>query len=222
MGIKPLTWFTALCMLGSIMACKQAGSGTTQFNNLTDETMNGNNFEIATLGAGCFWCVEAIFQQVEGVKKVASGYSGGQRENPTYEQVCSGATGHAEVIQVTFDPSIVSYQEILEVFWGVHDPTTLNRQGADTGTQYRSVIFYHNDEQKKTASELKDKLNKSGAFENPVVTEIAPFDKFYVAENYHQDYYNRNGSQPYCSIVIRPKIEKFRKVFKDRLVDTSE
>lgn len=173
--------------------------------------------DTATFGGGCFWCIEAIFQQVEGVVAVSSGYMGGKRENPTYEQVCSGATGHAEVVQVVYEPSKVSYIELLEMFWGVHDPTTLNRQGADVGTQYRSVIFYHSDSQRQLAEEYKQKLDASGAFNDPIVTEISPASKYYVAEKYHQNYFNDNAGQPYCSIVIRPKLEKFKKVFANKL-----
>lgn len=173
-----------------------------------------NNMETATFGAGCFWCVEAIFQMVDGVIKVESGYSGGTVVNPSYEQVCSGTTGHAEVCQITYDPSKVNFTKLLEAFWTSHDPTTMNRQGNDVGTQYRSVIYYHNEEQKRLAEEYKAKLNASGAFNNPVITEIAPFTVFYKAEGYHQNYYNLNGNQPYCSFVITPKVEKFKKVFK--------
>ncbi|MBV6644008.1 MAG: peptide-methionine (S)-S-oxide reductase MsrA [Cyclobacteriaceae bacterium] len=173
--------------------------------------------EKATFGSGCFWCTEAIFQRLEGVQSVVSGYSGGKRDNPTYEQICSGATGHAEVVQITFDPSSVTYAELLEVFWKTHDPTTLNRQGNDVGTQYRSVIFYHSDWQQEQALAYKGKLDQSGAWGNPIVTEIAPFEKFYPAENYHQDYYNQNGSQPYCSFVVAPKVEKFKSVFGHKL-----
>lgn len=173
--------------------------------------------ETATFGAGCFWCVEAVFQQLEGVYTVASGYSGGARANPTYEQVCSGGTGHAEVIQIAFDPKVISFEELLEVFWSVHDPTTLNRQGGDVGTQYRSVIFYHSEKQKELALKYKDELNKSGAYSSSLVTEVAPFTAFYKAEGYHQNYYNENSKQPYCSLVISPKLEKFKKVFKDKL-----
>ena len=175
------------------------------------------NTETATFGTGCFWCTEAIFQQLEGVIKVTSGYSGGHVENPTYEQVCEKNTGHAEVCQVVYDPSKITYDELLEVFWQTHDPTTLNRQGNDVGPQYRSVIFFHNDQQKQKAEHYKAELNKSGAFNNPIVTAIEPYKNFYSAENYHQDYYNQNGSQPYCYFVIRPKLEKFEKVFKGKL-----
>ena len=175
--------------------------------------------DVATFGNGCFWCTEAIFQQLKGVSKVESGYSGGHVENPTYKEVCSETTGHAEVLQITYDPDVISYTELLEVFWETHDPTTLNRQGNDRGTQYRSAVFYHNDEQKKLAEKYKKELDASGAWNDPIVTEITAFDKFYVAEDYHQNYYNLNGSQPYCSFVIRPKVEKFKKVFKDKLKD---
>ncbi|MBK7964654.1 MAG: peptide-methionine (S)-S-oxide reductase MsrA [Bacteroidetes bacterium] len=191
-------------------------SETNPMESSTEKNVN-MDLDTAIFGAGCFWCVEAIFQQLEGVEKVASGYSGGARANPSYDQVCSGATGHAEVIQVIYDPAKISFVDLLEVFWGVHDPTTLNRQGADVGTQYRSVIFYTSEEQKKLAEEYKLKLNASGAFPQPVVTEISPLKEFYVAENYHQNYFNENGNQPYCSLVIRPKLEKFKKVFGDKM-----
>lgn len=172
--------------------------------------------DTATFGSGCFWCTEAIFLQLKGVVKVESGYSGGTRPNPTYDQVCSGATGHAEVTQITYDPSVIKFEELLEVFWKTHDPTTLNRQGADVGTQYRSVIFYHNDEQKQLAESYKSKLDASGAWENPIVTEISAFKAFYKAEDYHQNYYNNNKRAPYCTFVIGPKLEKFEKVFGKR------
>jgi len=174
-------------------------------------------YVLATFGNGCFWCTEAIFQQVEGVVKIVSGYSGGKVKNPTYKEVCSGLTGHAEVIQLTFDPAVVSYDELLEIFWKTHDPTTLNRQGADVGTQYRSVIFYHTEEQKSLAESYKKKLDEAGAFNAPIVTEISPAVTFYPAEDYHQNYYNLNGNAPYCSYVIQPKLEKFKKVFKEKL-----
>jgi len=180
-----------------------------------------NDLRTATFGAGCFWCVEAVFQRLEGVTSVVSGYSGGGRENPTYEQVCSGATGHAEVIQVKFDPSVISFQELLQVFWTAHDPTTLNRQGGDVGTQYRSVIYYHDDEQKNQAEAFKKELNENNVFPDPVITEISPLQKFFPAEKYHQDYYNNNSSQSYCTYVIKPKVEKFQKVFGDRLKSQS-
>lgn len=174
--------------------------------------------DTATFGSGCFWCSEAIFQRLDGVEKVVSGYSGGAIENPSYDQVCSGTTGHAEVIEVLYDPAKISFDELLSVFWKTHDPTTLNRQGNDTGTQYRSVIFYHNDEQQQKAEHYKEELNKSGAWPNPVVTAIEPIKNFYSAENYHQDYYNNNGTRNmYCQYVIRPKLEKFEKVFKNKM-----
>lgn len=185
--------------------------------NQNPKTTMNKKLEIATFGAGCFWCVEAVFQRLEGVEKVASGYSGGTVKNPSYKEVCTGRTGHAEVIQVHYDPDIISFEELLEVFWQTHDPTTLNRQGNDVGTQYRSAIFYHNENQKKLAETYKKKLNEQKVFPNPIVTEITPFEAFYVAEDYHQNYFNENGSQPYCSLVIAPKVEKFEKVFKDKL-----
>jgi peptide-methionine (S)-S-oxide reductase len=197
----------------------QSSSTSTETNTMESSMEKNTNsaLDTAVFGAGCFWCVEAIFQQLDGVENVASGYSGGARPNPTYEQVCSGATGHAEVIRIIYDPAKVSFVDLLEVFWGVHDPTTLNRQGGDVGTQYRSVIFYTSDEQKKLAEEYKSKLNASGAFPQPVVTEISPTKEFFVAEKYHQNYFNENGDQPYCSLVIRPKLEKFKKVFGDKM-----
>ena len=174
--------------------------------------------DTATLANGCFWCTEAIFQQLEGVISAISGYTGGQVKNPTYKEICTGETGHAEALQIVYDPTKISFDELLEVFWETHDPTTLNRQGADVGTQYRSGVFYHNEEQKQKAEKYKAELNKSGAFNNPIVTEITSFSKFYPAENYHQEYYENNGNNnPYCKVVIQPKIEKFRKVFKDKL-----
>ncbi len=176
-----------------------------------------NKLETATFGTGCFWCTEAVFQELNGVQSVKSGYSGGHIDNPTYKQVCEGNTGHAEVIQVTYDPTVISYDQLLEAFWQSHDPTTLNRQGNDVGPQYRSVIFYHNSEQKEKAEKYKAELDLANVFDKPIVTEISPYTKLFVAENYHQDYYNQNGSQPYCYYVIRPKLEKFRKVFKDKL-----
>lgn len=173
--------------------------------------------ETATFGNGCFWCTEAIFKSLKGVETVESGYSGGKIKNPTYREVCSGLTGHAEVIQITFDPSVITYDELLEVFWETHDPTTPNRQGADVGTQYRSAVFYHTPEQKQAAEKYKAELNRQNVYNKPVVTEITAFDKFYKAEDYHQNYYANNPTQGYCQIVIVPKLEKFRKVFKDKI-----
>lgn len=175
------------------------------------------NLQKATFGMGCFWCSEALFQRLNGVTSVRSGYEGGKVANPSYEEVCTGTTGHAEVIEVTYDPAKIKYDELLEVFWKSHDPTTLNRQGADIGTQYRSVIFYHNDEQRKIAENYKKELNDTKAFNKPIVTEITKATPFYVAENYHQDYFNKNGSEPYCRLVILPKMEKLEKLFKAKL-----
>jgi peptide-methionine (S)-S-oxide reductase len=169
--------------------------------------------EVATLAGGCFWCLEAIFKEIKGVEKVVSGYSGGTMLNPTYNEVYSGATGHAEAIQITFDPRIISFKEILSIFFTVHDPTTLNGQGPDIGTQYRSAIFYHNEEQKTIAEQLIRDLNSSNVWGAPIVTEITPFRNFYPAEEYHKDYYGRNPEQPYCSVVIAPKLDKFRKQY---------
>lgn len=171
----------------------------------------------ATLGGGCFWCVEAIYQDLHGVEQVVSGYAGGTVQNPTYQQVCTGTTGHAEVVQITFDPQVISYADLLYVFWRTHDPTTLNRQGADVGPQYRSIILYHDEEQKAIAEHSKRETDASGLWPNSIVTEIVPFDVFYSAEAYHQEYYRNNANQPYCQIVIDPKVSKFRKEFKDRL-----
>jgi peptide-methionine (S)-S-oxide reductase len=173
--------------------------------------------ETVTFGSGCFWCTEAIFQQLKGVDSVVSGYSGGHVESPSYEQVTTGRTGHAEVCHIQFDPKQISFEDMLEVFFSTHDPTTLNRQGNDVGTQYRSVIFYHSDEQKMTAERVKTELEKSGSWKNPLVTEIVPFEKFYPAENYHQNYFRNNPNQSYCRFVISPKLEKFEKVFKLKL-----
>ncbi len=171
----------------------------------------------ATLGSGCFWCTEAVFQQLEGIESVVSGYAGGHIKNPAYREVCEGRTGHAEVVQLSYNPEVVSYETILEVFWKTHDPTTLNRQGNDVGTQYRSVIYYHDEEQRQLAQTYKEKLDASGAFTDPIVTEISPMDVFYPAEEYHQNYYNNNPGQGYCSFVVRPKVEKFKQVFGSKL-----
>lgn len=180
-------------------------------------TMVENKYEVATLGAGCFWCVEAIFERVNGVEEVLSGYSGGKIANPTYREVSSGLTGHAEVVQVKFNPSVISYAKILEIFFKTHNPTMLNRQGADVGTQYRSVIFYHTDEQKSVAEDVKNMLSRAAIWNDPIVTEISPFTKFYKAEDYHQNYLENNTKQPYCQMVILPKIDKFEKLFEDYL-----
>ena len=173
--------------------------------------------EVATLAGGCFWCLEAVFKDLRGVQSVVSGYSGGSVTNPTYQQVCSGNTGHAEVVQVTFDPRVVTFREILEVFFTIHDPTTLNRQGADVGTQYRSAIFYHSPEQREVAEQVIRELTAEQLWPDPIVTELVPFAEFYAAEDYHQDYFERNPYQPYCMAVVAPKVAKFRKKFLDRL-----
>jgi peptide-methionine (S)-S-oxide reductase len=186
-------------------------------NHTLDDGMNGPAREVATLGGGCFWCLEAVYQELRGVEKVESGYSGGDVPDPTYRQVCSETTGHAEVVQVTFDPEVVSYRDILEVYFTIHDPTTLNRQGADVGTQYRSVIFYHTDEQRRIAEAVISDLESEGIWEDPIVTEVKPFDEFYVAEDYHQNYFRNNGFQPYCQVIIAPKVAKFRKQHLKRL-----
>jgi peptide-methionine (S)-S-oxide reductase len=204
----------SLVLLLTLATCAQKPKSNEKAMTNTD---NKPGLEKATFGSGCFWCTEAIFQNVEGVKKVESGYTGGKVKNPTYREVCSGLTGHAEVIQLTYDPKKVSYEELLEMFWKSHDPTTLNRQGADAGTQYRSAIFYHNEEQKKLAEHYKKKLEQEKVFEDPIVTEITPASTFYKAEDYHQNYYNLNSNVPYCSFVIQPKLEKFKKVFKEKL-----
>ncbi|MGE0567019.1 MAG: peptide-methionine (S)-S-oxide reductase MsrA [Bacteroidia bacterium] len=204
-----------------VSACAQSNK-TNEEKSMTDkveqtnESIN-NNKQLATFGAGCFWCVEAVFQRLEGVEKVESGYSGGFIKNPAYKEVCQGTTGHAEVCQITYDPSKISFDALLEVFWKTHDPTTMNRQGNDIGTQYRSVIFYHNEDQKKLAEHYKDEINKSGAYPNPIITEISPYKEFYKAEDYHQNYFNLNSGQGYCQYVIQPKVEKFEKIFKDKL-----
>lgn len=171
----------------------------------------------ATFGSGCFWCTEAIFQQLRGVSSVKSGYAGGASENPTYREVCSGESGHAEVIQVEYDPTVISYDELLEVFWRTHDPTTLNRQGNDIGSQYRSVIYYHDEMQEKLAFSYLKKLTEEKLWSDPIVTEVSPLPKFYEAEIYHDDYYNQNRNQPYCTFVVAPKVEKLRKIFADKL-----
>jgi peptide-methionine (S)-S-oxide reductase len=194
-------------------------SGISFARQSTDKSIKSmeDELSIATFGGGCFWCTEAVFQRVKGVEKVVSGYMGGKVKNPTYKEVTTGLTGHAEVIQVTYNSSIISYDELLEIFWGTHDPTTLNRQGADVGTQYRSVIFYHNESQKQLAESYKKKLDSSGAFERTIVTEISPASAFYKAEDYHQNYFNLNSNVPYCTYVIQPKLDKFNKVFSNKL-----
>ena len=176
-----------------------------------------NNLETATLGGGCFWCIEAVFSELKGVKSAISGYSGGEVDNPTYEQICTGKTNHAEVVQVIYDPNIVTFKQILEVFFTVHDPTTLNRQGNDIGTQYRSIILYHTENQKEESKNYIAELEKSGKWSSPIVTELTPFEKFFEAEPYHQNYFKLNASKPYCKVVIEPKVDKFRKLYLNQL-----
>lgn len=207
--------FTLLIFAILLMAgCK---SQTIKPDNTMNTPVNGMITDTATLASGCFWCVEAVFQELKGVISVTSGYTGGKIKNPTYREVCSGLTGHAEACRIVYDPSVISFDELLEVFWASHDPTTLNQQGADKGTQYRSAIFYHSEKQKQIAEAYKAKLNDEKVFDKPVVTEINPADIFYIAEDYHQNYFNENGDAPYCTFVIVPKLEKFRKIFKDKL-----
>ncbi|MFN2214148.1 MAG: peptide-methionine (S)-S-oxide reductase MsrA [Anaerolineales bacterium] len=185
---------------------------------MSNETNNGNqNLEIATLGGGCFWCLEAIYVDLKGVEQVVSGYAGGHVKNPTYEQVCGKNTGHAEVVQVHFDPNVISYEDLLRIFFTIHDPTTLNRQGADVGPQYRSVIFYHDDEQRATAEKIIAEITAEKIWADPIVTQLEPFEEFFVAEPYHQEYFKRNPYQGYCQVVIAPKVVKFRQSFADRL-----
>ena len=214
-SIKSIAYL-ALILTNSLIACAQPPKKASN-KNITQTKTSSMGTETITFGSGCFWCTEAIFQQVKGVEKVVSGYSGGHVVKPTYEQVCEKNTGHAEVCQLTFDPTQVSVDELLEIFWQTHDPTTLNQQGNDVGPQYRSVVFYHNELQKQRAEYFLSELSKSGAYEKPIVTTIEPYKNFYVAENYHQNYYNQNGSQPYCYFVIRPKVEKFEKAFKNKM-----
>lgn len=207
---------SACLLVTSLASCAQPSKKTEKVPE--DMTIDKDmTTAVATFGTGCFWCTEAQFQQLEGVLRVESGYSGGSKPNPTYEEVSTGLSGHAEVVQITYDPAKISFETLLEAFWQAHDPTTLNRQGNDVGPQYRSVIFYHDEEQQRLAELYKKKLNEEKVYDDPIVTEISPYKAFYVAENYHQDYYNLNGSQPYCTYVIKPKLEKFKKVFKDKL-----
>lgn len=209
--------FLLFCVLILSGCNKKETNAQSEKTSKEGKQMNEAGLEKATFGSGCFWCTEAIFEKLNGVTSVVSGYAGGHVDNPTYEEVCTGTTGHAEVTQITYDPKIITYDELLEVFWKTHDPTTLNRQGNDVGPQYRSVIFYHNEEQKALAEKYKDELNKSGAWDNPIVTEITAYTNFYPAEKYHQNYYENNPNQGYCAFVIAPKLEKFKKVFNDKL-----
>jgi peptide-methionine (S)-S-oxide reductase len=212
-----MNFFLTGVVLGGMAwaGCNQAGVQSQVVN-----TKMGNwnmQTDTATFGSGCFWCTEAVFQEVKGILKVTSGYSGGHVANPTYDQVCSKTTGHAEVVQVIFDPAVISFDELLEVFWKTHDPTTPNRQGNDVGPQYRSIIFYHSQEQHTKAEQYKKELDKSGAFDAPIVTEIKAYASFYPAENYHQNFYSNNPTYGYCSYVIKPKLDKFKKVFAGKL-----
>jgi peptide-methionine (S)-S-oxide reductase len=211
----------SITMKNTIVVSLFALAGITQLygQNPTPKKMNSPkpDVEVATFANGCFWCTEAVFTEVKGVVSVVSGYSGGQMKNPSYEQVCSGSTGHAESLNITFDPSKISFSELLQVFWNTHDPTTLNRQGNDHGTQYRSAVFYHNEEQRKLAEQYKKQLDDSHVFKNPIVTEITPFTVFYPAEDYHQNYFALNPNAGYCQYIIRPKVEKFRKEFGSKL-----
>jgi peptide-methionine (S)-S-oxide reductase len=187
------------------------------FSNYNIDEMQNKNLKEVTFGAGCFWCIEAVFEELKGVVSVESGYSGGSILNPTYKQICTGTTGHAEVARIIYNADVISFKELLEVFWQTHDPTTLNRQGNDIGTQYRSAIFYHDTSQKEQAEHYKNELNKSGAFSNTIITEISPLINYFKAENYHQNYYSLNPNQGYCQYIIAPKMEKFRKAFKEKL-----
>lgn len=219
--IRILNMVALLAFAIQLSACAQNNnyekSNTFKKMNNKNPATQQHKTEVATFAAGCFWCVEAQYQQLKGVEKVESGYIGGHIENPTYKQVCTGETGHAEACNIYYDPAIISYDELLAAFWIAHDPTQLNRQGNDVGTQYRSAIFYHNEEQKQKADEYKKKLDEEKAFSGPIVTEISPYTKFYKAEDYHQNYYNDNPSQGYCVFVVKPKMDKFRKVFQDKL-----
>ena len=220
-----ITLTSAILGLVTLISCAQKSPSTAttsiNINNNTMETKDPSisaNMQTATFANGCFWCTEAIFEELDGVTSATSGYSGGMTKNPTYKDIGTGETGHAECLQIVYDPAKITFDELLEVFWETHDPTTLNRQGADVGTQYRSAIFYHNAEQKEKAEKYKVELDKSGAFSRPIVTEITAYSEFYPAEDYHQQYYeNNNNKNPYCRVVIQPKLEKFRKVFKDKL-----
>ena len=211
------TIFLSVISFVGLSSCAQKDNSVKIKKEKKTMTSTNKNLDTATFGTGCFWCTEAVFQQLEGVEKVTSGYSGGHVVNPTYEEVCSKTTGHAECLNIVYDTTKITFDELLEVFWQVHDPTTLNRQGADAGPQYRSVVFYHNAEQKARAEKYKTDLDKSGAWDNPIVTTLEKFDVFYSAEDYHQNYYNNNSGQGYCQFVIRPKLDKFEKVFKNKL-----
>lgn len=218
--VRLISNFYTVFLLGFFaLACGQKQKAQSAISESLASSVNSNGFrtDTATFGTGCFWCTEAIFQQLDGVLKVTSGYSGGNVNNPTYEQVSLGETGHAEVVQVVFDPTKVQFNHLLKVFWETHDPTSLNKQGNDEGTQYRSIIFYHDNEQRRESEHYKASLDSSGCWAKKIVTQIEPYNNFFPAEKYHQNYYNNNGEQPYCKFVIGPKLEKFEKVFKDQL-----
>lgn len=215
--MKILSFSIFCAFLGCFSTSNNAVSQYKEQEKTVKTMENNDSLEVATLGAGCFWCVEAVFDELIGVEKVESGYSGGFVENPTYEQVCGKKTGHAEVVQVYFNPSVISYEDILRVFFHVHDPTTLNKQGADEGPQYRSAIFYHSEAQKESAKKIIEEIEKNKLWNSKIVTEVTKFARYYSAENYHQEYYKLNGSNPYCAYVITPKMLKFRKEFKDKL-----
>jgi len=217
MKTKSKNFLLCILVLSSLSSCGKNQKKKTEKNMETPKTILKENEEVITLGGGCYWCVEAVYQKLVGVEKVESGFSGGHVKNPAYREVCNGTTGHAEVVEITFDKTKTSLEEVLKVFFTVHDPTTLNRQGADEGTQYRSAIFYRNDIQKNTAEDIIKALIEAKAYPDPIVTEVKPFTVFYKAEENHQNYYNQNKFQPYCQMVVRPKIEKFEKVFKDRM-----
>lgn len=210
-------FFSSLLAITSLISCAQKQNNKSIIMSDATTTDSKIKTDTADFGEGCFWCTEAYFQRLEGVVSVKSGYGGGHVENPTYEQVCDKTTGHAELARIVYEPSKISYDELLEVFWKTHDPTTLNQQGADKGPQYKSVIYYHNAQQKEKAEKYKTELDKSGAWPNPIITAIEPFKNFYPAENYHDDYYNQNQNAGYCRFVIQPKLEKFEKVFKSKL-----
>jgi peptide-methionine (S)-S-oxide reductase len=218
MGASTMKRRTALWLAGGCCAGVLTWAGGVRVLGAEgEEVVKSSEPKLATFGGGCFWCTEAVFQELNGVEKVVSGYSGGHVENPTYKQVCDGDTGHAEVIQITYDPAKITFAELLEVHWKTHDPTTLNRQGNDSGPQYRSAVFYHDEEQRKEAEHYKKKLDESGAFRKPIVTEITKFTNFYPAEDYHQNYFLDNPEQGYCAGIIRPKVDKFRKAFAEKL-----
>lgn len=219
----PIFTFIFLCCMALVSCAQTDKKHKSKMDKeaastaLDESNVDTANTQVATFGTGCFWCTEAVMESLEGVKKVVSGYSGGHDPNPNYKAVCTGNTGHAECVEVTYDPKVISYADLLEAFFRSHDPTSLNRQGNDVGTQYRSVVFYHTDEQKQLAETAKAELDKSGAYANPIVTEITKFQKFYPAEDYHQNYFANNPDQGYCAFVIAPKLDKFKKVFKDKL-----